>query len=469
MNVAFRPSRGGSAAPKPSKGLLPLIGNTPLVELTKIAAGPCRLFLKLEGGNPGGSIKDRPALAMIEAAEREGKLAPGGTIVEATAGNTGLGLALVAAAKGYKLVLVIPDKMSREKIFHLKAMGADVVLTRSDVGKGHPDYYQDKAAHIAAMIPGAVFINQFGNPANPLAHERGTGPEILEQLDGDVDAVVCGVGSGGTLTGLSRFFAEASPSTEIVLADPVGSILADVVAGKTPGEAGSWLVEGIGEDFVPEIADLSRVGRAYAIDDAEAFAAARALLKAEGALVGSSTGTALAAALKYCREQTAPKRVVVISADSGAKYLSKMFNDFWMADQGFLWKPRRGDLGDLISRRHDEGAAVTVGPDDRLSVAYARMKLYDVSQLPVLDGDRVVGIVDESDLLLAVLANPDRFEVPVRSAMSSGIETIPVGAQLDDLLRVFDKGYVAVVIEGERFLGLITRIDLLNHLRRQVD
>jgi cystathionine beta-synthase len=469
MNVAFRADSGSSALPKPTKGLLPLIGRTPMVELTKVAAGPCHLFLKLEGANPGGSIKDRPALAMIEAAEQEGRLKPGGTIVEATAGNTGLGLALVAAARGYRLVLVVPDKMSREKIFHLKAMGAEVVLTRSDVGKGHPDYYQDMAARIAAETPGAVFINQFGNPANPLAHELGTGPEIFEQLDGAVDAVVCGVGSGGTLTGLSRYFAKVSPSTEIVLADPVGSILVDVVEGKAPRKPGSWLVEGIGEDFVPDIADFTRVSRAYAIDDAESFAAARALLKAEGALVGSSTGTALAAALKYCREQTEPKRVVVIAPDSGNKYLSKMFNDFWMADQGFLWRPRHGDLRDLISRRHDEGASVTVAPDDRLDVAYARMKLYDVSQLPVLENDRVVGILDESDLLLAVFSNPERFRVEVRSAMSAAIETVPVAAPLGDLLPVFDKGYVAVVVDGERFLGLITRIDLLNHLRRQVD
>jgi cystathionine beta-synthase len=348
-------------------------------------------------------------------------------------------------------------------------MGAEVVMTRSDVGKGHPDYYQDKAARIAAETAGAVFINQFGNPANPLAHELGTGPEILEQLGGEVDAVVCGVGSGGTLTGLSRFFAKASPSTEIVLADPVGSILADVVEGRPPPTPGTWLVEGIGEDFVPAIADLTRVRRAYAIDDAESFAAARALLKAEGVLAGSSTGTLLAAALKYCQEQTTPKRVVVLSPDSGNKYLSKMFNDFWMADQGFLSRPRLGDLRDLIGRRYEEGTAVTVAPDDRLHVAYARMKLYDVSQLPVTEGDKVLGIVDESDLLLAVLTNSSRFEIPVRSAMSSAIETIPVTAPLGDLLPVFDKGYVAVVVDGEHFLGLITRIDLLNHLRRQVD
>ncbi|MBV8594542.1 MAG: cystathionine beta-synthase [Caulobacteraceae bacterium] len=469
MNVAFRRDGGRPAVLKPVVGLLPLIGRTPVVELTKLAAGPCRLFMKLEGANPGGSIKDRPALAMIEAAERNGGLAPGGTIVEATAGNTGLGLALVAAAKGYRLILVIPDKMSREKIFHLRAMGAEVVMTRSDVGKGHPDYYQDKAARIAAETPDAVFMNQFGNPANPAAHEQGTGPEILEQLDGAIDAVVCGVGSGGTLTGLSRFFAEASPSTELVLADPSGSILVDVVEGRKPREAGSWLVEGIGEDFVPEIADLSRVSRAYAIEDAESFAAARALLKAEGVLAGSSTGTLLAAALKYCREQTTPKRVVVLSPDSGNKYLSKMFNDYWMADQGFLWRPRHGDLRDLIARRHDEGAAVTAAPDDQLQVAYARMKLYDVSQLPVLQNERVVGIIDESDLLLAVFSNPARFHVEVRSAMSRAIETVAASAPLDALLPVFDKGHVAVVVDGQRFLGLITRIDLLNHLRRQVD
>jgi cystathionine beta-synthase len=427
------------------------------------------LFLKLESANPGGSIKDRPALTMIEAAERDGRLKPGGVIVEATAGNTGLGLALVSAAKGYRLILVIPDKMSREKIFHLKAMGAEVILTRSDVGKGHPEYYQDKAERIAAATPGAIFINQFANLANPLAHQTGTGPEIFAQLDGKVDALVCGVGSGGTLTGLSRFFAERSPATEIILADPAGSILKDVVEKRLPGEAGSWLVEGIGEDFVPLNADLSRVSRAYAVSDAESFAAARELLKREGLLVGSSTGTMLAAALKYAREQTAAKRVVVLSPDGGNKYLSKMFNDYWMEDQGFIERPATGDLRDLIGRRHDLGAAVTLAPDDMLQVAYARMKLYDVSQLPVLEGDRVVGLVDESDLLLAVIENPAHFDEPVGAAMTANIETIAADAPIAALRRVFDKDFVAVVVDGDRFLGLITRIDLLNHLRRRKD
>jgi cystathionine beta-synthase len=449
--------------------LLSLIGNTPLVEVTRLDAGPCRLFLKIESANPGGSIKDRPALSMIQAFEQDGSLKPGGTIVEATAGNTGLGLALVAAIKGYRLLLVIPDKMSREKIFHLKAMGAEVVLTRSDVRKGHPEYYQDRAARIAAETSGAVFINQFGNPANPLAHELGTAPEIWEQMGHDVDGVVCGVGSGGTITGMSRFFARISPKTEIILADPAGSILVDVVEGRAPPPAGSWLVEGIGEDFLPPIADLSRVNRAYSVSDGESFAAVRDLLRKEGILAGSSSGTLLAAALRYCREQSAPKRVVSLVPDSGNKYLSKIFNDYWMTDQGFIVGPRYGDLRDIIGRRHEEGAAVTIDPDDTLETAYARMKLYDVSQLPVLEAGRVVGIIDESDLLLAVIGDRGHFAAKVRSAMSHGIETLQVSSDLADLLTVFGKGYVAVVVEGEKFLGLVTRIDLINHLRRKVD
>jgi cystathionine beta-synthase len=450
-------------------GVLRLIGHTPLIEITRLDRGRCRLFVKLESQNPGGSIKDRPALSMITAFERDGSLRPGGTLVEATAGNTGLGLALVAALKGYRLILVMPDKMSREKILHLKAMGAELVMTRSDVVKGHPAYYQDLAQRIASEIPGAVFVNQFANPANPLAHETGTAPEIWNQMDCDVDAVVAGVGSGGTLTGLSRFFARVSPKTEFVLADPEGSILVDVVEGRKPGPPGSWLVEGIGEDFVPPNADLSRVRRGYSIPDREAFETARDLLRHEGILAGSSSGTLLAAALRYCREQTEPKRVVTLVSDSGNKYLSKMFNDAWMADHGLIDRPHHGDLRDVISRPHDEGAAVFVGPDDTLNTAYARMKLYDVSQLPVLNNDHVVGVIDESDLLVAVLDSPSRFADPVAGAMSAGLETVPFTAPLSDLLPVFDRGHVVVVLDGSRFLGLITRIDLVNHLRRKVD
>jgi cystathionine beta-synthase len=448
--------------------VLALIGRTPMVEVRSFDTGPCRLFLKLECQNPGGSIKDRVALAMIEAAERDGRVVPGGTIVEATAGNTGIGLALVAGRKGYRLTLVIPDKMSREKVFNLRAMGAEVVMTRSDVGKGHPEYYQDMAERIAREC-GGFYVNQFGNPANPLAHERGTAPEIWEQMDHDVDAVVAGVGSGGTLTGLSRFFERVSPATGIVLADPAGSVLAEYVTeGRITRPAGSWLVEGIGEDFVPEIADLSRVRQAITVSDAEAFECARALLRGEGILAGSSTGVLLAAALRWCRARTEPKRCVTFVPDSGNKYLSKMFNDSWMIDQGFVRREAHGDLTDLISRRHVEHATVCVAPDDAAHVAYARMKMYDVSQIPVCDGDRIVGIVDESDLLLAVFGQEDRFRRPVREVMTTRLDTLPPTAPVSALLPIFDRGLVAIVQDGERFLGLITRIDLLNHLRRRM-
>src|SRR5215467_9298255 len=405
--------------PPPSDpAVLGLIGNTPLVELTRLHTGRCRLFVKLESQNPGGSIKDRIALSMIDAAERDGRLKRGGTVVEATAGNTGLGLALVARAKGYRVLLVIPDKMSAEKVLHLKALGAEIRMTRSDVTKGHPAYYQDMAQRLAAEIPGSFYVNQFGNPANPLAHERTTGPEIWEQMNHDVDAVVCGVGSGGTLTGLTRYFARVSPKTEMVLADPAGSVLAPYVETGKMIEAGSWVVEGIGEDFIPPIADLSGVRKAYSIPDAESLATARELLRSELILGGSSAGTLVAAALRYCREQDRARRVVSFVPDTGSKYLSKMYNDFWMVDQGFVELPRYGDLRDLVFRRYADGAVVSVEPEDTLLTAFQRMRLSDVSQVPVLQDANVVGILDESDVLLHVYRQPERFRDKVATAMT---------------------------------------------------
>jgi cystathionine beta-synthase len=449
--------------------VLELIGHTPMVRAHRLDAGPCELFLKLESANPGGSVKDRIGLSMIEGAERAGRIKPGDTLVEGTAGNTGIGLALVAQAKGYKLILVVPDKMSREKIFNLKAMGAEVVLTRSDVAKGHPEYYQDLAAGIAEKTPGAYFINQFGNLDNPAAHEATTGPEILEQMDGRVDAIVLGCGSSGTLAGLSHYFAKASPATEFILADPVGSVLAEYINEGTLSEkSASWMVEGIGEDFLPSISDFSRVKKAYSITDRESFLTARELLAKEGVLGGSSTGTLLAAALKYCREQTEPKRVVTLVCDTGNKYLSKLYNDYWMLDNGFLDRQPTGDLRDLILRPYAQRDTVVASPNDLLVTAYNRMKLYDVSQLPVMDGEKIVGIIDESDLLLHVYGDEKRFLDPVSTAMITTLETLEVKAPIENLLPIFDQGRVAIVVDGEKFLGLITRIDLLNYLRRRV-
>lgn len=450
--------------------ILELIGHTPMLRAAHLDTGPCELYLKLESMNPGGSVKDRIGLSMVEGAEKTGKLKPGATLVEGTAGNTGLGLALVAQAKGYKLILVVPDKMSREKIFNLKAMGAEVVLTRSDVAKGHPEYYQDLAAKIADETPGAYFINQFGNPDNPAAHRATTGPEILEQMDGRVDALVFGCGSSGTMTGLSQYFAEASPDTELILADPVGSILAEYInEGVKSEKSASWMVEGIGEDFLPVISDFSRVKKAYAISDKESFLTARDLLAREGVLAGSSTGTLLAAALRYCREQTEPRRVVTLVCDTGNKYLSKLYNDYWMVDNGFIEREQHGDLRDLIMRPYAQRDTVVATPSDLLVTAYNRMKLYDVSQLPVMDGDRIAGIIDESDLLLHVHGDHERFVEPVSAAMVSKLEKLDMHAPIDDLLPVFDRGHVAIVTDGDQFLGLITRIDLLNYLRRKVD
>ncbi|PTB89755.1 cystathionine beta-lyase [Pseudidiomarina aestuarii] len=319
------------------QNVLEMIGNTPMVKVSTIDTGPCELYLKMELMNPGGSIKDRIAVSMIEAAEREGKLKPGMTIIEATAGNTGLGLALVAASKGYPLKIVMPDKMSSEKVNNLRAMGAEVVQTRSDVQKGHPEYYQDMAARLA-QEHGYFYVNQFANPANVAAHYNITGPEIWEQMDGKLDAFVCGVGSGGTLSGIGRFLREKNSDVDLVLADPEGSILEPLVNRNETVDAGSWLVEGIGEDFIPDICDIDLASSAYAISDKEAFATARELLVKEGVMVGSSSGTLIAAALRYCREQTTPKRVVTLACDTGNRYLSKLYNDEWMNERGLLEK-----------------------------------------------------------------------------------------------------------------------------------
>ena len=448
--------------------ILSLIGNTPLVHIKNIDTGPCELYVKLESQNPGGSIKDRIGLVMIEAAEREGKIKPGGTIIEATAGNTGLGLALVAAQKGYKLKVVVPDKMSKEKIGHLRAMGAEVVLTRSDVQKGHPEYYQDLAEKLDAETENSFYINQFANPHNPNAHENWTAKEIWDQMDHSLDAVVVGVGTSGTLTGLSRFFAREASHVELVIADPVGSILTEYVTTGHLKKAGSWMIEGIGEDFIPPIADLSRVKSAFSVSDREAFFAARELLEKEGIFGGSSTGALLHAALTWCRKQTEPKRVVTFCCDNGNKYLSKMYNNFWMHDQGLMERKQFGDLRDIIGRLHDERATVTISPDEPLSTAHKRMILHEISQLPVLEENKLVGILDESDLLLAVVHDPGAFGKPVKDHMVTDLKWVPTTATIDDLMPMFRKGHVAIVRDEEdRFWGMITQIDLINYLRRK--
>ena len=320
---------------QPVKSVLDLIGNTPLLQVMNIDTGCCKLFLKLESQNPGGSIKDRPAKFMIEDAEKNRKLAEGGLIIEATAGNTGLGLALIANQRGYNCLIVVPDKMAKEKIIHLKALGAEVIVTRSDVEKGHPEYYADLAEKIAKDKKGSLYINQFANEANLQAHLKWTGPEILQQLSNKVDAFCAGVGTGGTITGVGQALKKVNKNCDIILADPVGSILEPKInTGKIPDKVGSWIVEGIGEDYIPPLLDLELISHAYAISDKEALQTCNILLQKEGVLAGSSSGTLISAAIKYCREQSEQKNVVTLVCDTGNKYL-KIYDNDWLKKNNY--------------------------------------------------------------------------------------------------------------------------------------
>ena len=446
--------------------LLDIIGNTPIVKLTAFDTGLCELFVKLENHNPGGSIKDRIGLSIIEEAEKTGALKPGGTIIEATAGNTGIGLALVSAIKGYKLILVIPDKMSREKILHLEGLGAEVKITRSDVSHGHPEYYQDLAKKLASEIPGAFYADQFSNPANPLAHSTFTAPEIWEQMEGKLDAIVGGVGSGGTLTGLAEFFKDKNPNIQMVVADPEGSVVADAVTkGTYKYEGGSWFVEGIGEDFIPTNLNLDLIDDAVVVSDKEAFEVLRKLLKEEGILAGSSTGTLISGAIKWCLKQESSKKVVTFVCDTGNKYLSKAFSNSWLKDNELIDAEREGNLADLISRRADRDEMVSVKSDDTLMTAYNRMRASDISQLPVFEDGKLLGMVDEEDLLLNVYREENLFSKSIGSIMVTELETLDVNSDESLLYETLSKGKVAIIFNKDLFLGFITKVDLINRYK----
>ena len=450
--------------------LLDMIGGTPMLQLKSLDTGPCSLFVKMESNNPGGSIKDRVGLAIIEEAEKSGELQEGGTIIEATAGNTGIGLALVAALKGYKIILVIPDKMSREKILHLEGLGAEIILTRSDVPEGHPEYYQDVARRIASETPGSFLANQFSNPANPMAHRTSTAPEMWDQMDGKIDAVVAGVGSGGTLTGLAEFFKAKDPSICMVAADPEGSIVADaVLKGNYSYDGGSWLVEGVGEDFIPDNFNTSLMDDAETVSDKEAFEVLQIILKEEGILGGSSSGTLVAAAAKWCRKQTEPKNVVTFICDTGNKYLSKAFNKSWLHDNNLLELEKFGDLRDLINRRADKGEMITVSPGETLLVAYNRMRASDISQIAVMGEGKLLGVLDEEDLLFTVSQEPGKFSDNVSLHMIDKLDTLQFDATKDELLSVLSEGKVAIIFDKEIFIGFVTKVDLINFYRNKLN
>ncbi|MEK9993613.1 MAG: pyridoxal-phosphate dependent enzyme [Hydrogenophilales bacterium] len=448
--------------------VLDLIGNTPMLKTKNLDTGKCELFLKLECQNPGGSIKDRIALKMINDAEKQGLLKPGGCIVEATAGNTGLGLCLVAAAKGYRMIIVVPDKMSKEKIYHLRAMGAEVIVTRSDVMKGHEEYYQEIAEKISKE-ENAFYINQFCNKSNPQTHYESTGPEILRQMNDDVDAVICGVGSGGTISGLANFFKENSSKTEMILADPQGSILVDYLETGKFGEAGSWIVEGIGEDFIPEIADFTNVKKGYTISDEESCATAREVLLKEGILAGSSSGTLISAALKYCREQTTPKRVVTFACDSGNKYLSKVFNDNWLINEGLKKPNRTGNLQELILNLYANKSVIYCNPSEKVSVAITKMTNNDISQLPVIDNGEVIGVVDDTCILKNSHLKEFNFSSIVSEIMNKKFNTIEVSSDINNLYNSFENSNYVIVKKNNNFIGLITKIDFISYLKNNIE
>lgn len=454
--------------------ILDTIGHTPLVRLNKVTQGlKCRMYGKVEFFNPGGSVKDRIGLAMIEDAERSGRLKPGGTVVESTSGNTGVGLAIACAIRGYKAVFVMPDKMSMDKVRLLRAFGAKVVITPTAVPPEDPRSYYSVANRIVAETPNAILANQYHNPVNPESHVRTTGPELWEQTEGQITDVVIGMGTGGTVTGVGRFLKTKNPAIKIVGADPIGSLLYDTWRlGHVPEQPviKTYKVEGIGEDFVPTSLDLSVVDEVIQVGDKESFLTTRRLVREEGIFCGGSSGTAVAAALRYARNFGPERLVVVILPDSGSRYLTKVFDDEWMREMGFLesaWAERRAS--DVLAAKASS-ALYIARPGDRMYDVVALMKKHDVSQLPVVARDeRLVGIVSEIDLLNHLLTADHRHEPDetIEPIVHEEVATVGLETPLEVLMSIFVTGQVAMVTQDNKPVGIITKIDLLDYLSTQ--
>jgi cystathionine beta-synthase len=452
--------------------ILETVGDTPLVRLSRVGAGLTpQLVAKVEALNPGGSIKDRAALAMIEAAEREGVLRPGGTIVEPTSGNTGTGLAMAARLKGYHVIAVMPDKMSKEKIDLLRAYGAEVVVCPTNVEPESPESYYSVSDRLAAEIPGAFKPNQYFNPNNPAAHYASTGPEIWEQTGGRITHLVAGVGTGGTISGIGRYLKERNPDIQIIGADPVGSIY----AAPTPEDVKGYLVEGVGEDFWPETFDRSIVDRWIRVSDRDSFLTTRRLAMEEGILAGGSCGTALHAALEAARDIDDPNAlIVVVLPDGGRSYLSKIFNDAWMTQYGFL--ERAGDLavGDVLRRKADGSASlpslVTVQTHQKVRDAVALLHEHGVSQLPVVsskDPGTVVGSVGERGLLARAVAEPALLGADIVAVMESPLFAVSSDDPVREAVELLvGERQALMVMDNGRPAGIVTRADLLESLAR---
>jgi cystathionine beta-synthase len=450
--------------------ILDTIGATPLVRLNRVTHGlRCTLAAKVEFFNPGGSVKDRIALNIINAAEREGRLKPGGTVVEATSGNTGMGLAIVCAIRGYKSVFVMPDKMSSEKIRLLRAFGSKVFITPTAVAPDDPASYYKVADRIVEETPNAILANQYHNPENPASHYQTTGPEIWEQTGGRVTDVVLTMGTGGTITGVGKFLKEKNPKIRIVGVDPIGSLLFEThKLGRLPDEPHpkTYKTEGIGEDFLPSTLDLSMVDEVIQVGDKETFLTTRRLVREEGIFCGGSSGTAVAAALRYCRHLEPDRLVVVLLPDSGSRYLSKVFDDDWMRENGFLDSAWAGANAAAVMATKSMSEVITAAPDDRVSDVIRKLKQHNISQLPVIGpGGGLAGLVNEVDLLNHLLVgNGNGPDDTIAGLVRTDVATIGPDAPLESLMSVFANRQVAVVVEDGRVTGILTKIDILDYL-----
>jgi cystathionine beta-synthase len=450
--------------------VLDLIGNTPIVRLDRISEDvPGTILAKLEYMNPGGSNKDRIGLAMIEAAERDGNLKPGGTIVEPTSGNTGVGLAIAAARKGYRCIFVMPDKMSQEKIAMLRGYGAEVVITPTAVEHDSPESYYSVSSRLAEEIPGGFKPDQYSNMSNPEAHYLTTGPEIWEQTGGEVDAIVISVGTGGTISGVGRYFKERAPQVQIVGVDPEGS----VYTAKSEADLHPYLVEGIGKDTWPDTMDPKVVDEWIRVSDRDSFLAARRLARDEGLLVGGSSGSTIAGAIEFASRLGPESRVLTVLPDSGRSYLSKFLDDNWMLEHGFLERTvRTPTVRELLRAKQGETPSlVTISAHQKVSEAIDVMERYSISQLPVVrDGEvtslaDVIGSLQDRALLDRVFKNADALHEDVASAMQGPLATVEAGASVDEIVTALTGGANAVVVaEAGRPVGVVTRSDLLDYL-----
>ena len=446
--------------PEYCENALAAIGNTPLVKLNKVTDGAeCLVLAKVEYVNPGGSVKDRPSVTMLDAAEKAGLLKPGGTIVEPTSGNTGSGLAMAAAIRGYRCILVMPDKMSKEKIDLLKAYGAEVVVTPTNVPSDSPESYYGVANRLAAEIPGAFQPNQFHNHHNPDAHYRSTGPEIWRQTHGTLTHFVAGIGTGGTISGTARYLKEQNPNIHVVGADPEGSIY----SGDTPK---SYAVEGIGMSYLPETVDLKVIDEMVRVSDRESFLMARRIAREEGLLVGGSSGTAAVAAVKLAKTLPKDAIVVVIFPDSGRGYMSKIFNDDWMIANGFLAEgKRKATVGDVLRSKTPLPPMITVKHDDTVKTALDLLRQYEISQLPVMQGRDVVGSVNDVGVMQAVFDQADVLHKSVTDVMGRPFPMLEQSAEIELAYKLLTLANPAVIVvdDGEP-IGVLTRHDIISFL-----